>query len=149
MQPESISVVKCAASSCQTTIANAVIHAGTTQGGIKNFGFKALVVLKRMTEICNSSREPKWAKTPDLLMPVTSAKAPIDKPSKPICEAKPKRGIHDGGFGLSAFEQGERPLPSSALRVGLSTELAAEAIAEEVMCLTVIFTKIERSFYFA
>jgi hypothetical protein len=42
----------------------------------------------RITEICNSSREPKWAKTPDLLMPVTSASAPIDRPSNPIWAAR-------------------------------------------------------------
>src|SRR5512141_1945601 len=43
-----------------------------------------------MTEICSSSREPKWANTPDLLMPVTSASAPIDRPSSPMCEASVK-----------------------------------------------------------
>src|SRR3954468_15180855 len=42
-----------------------------------------------MTEICSSSREPKWAKTPDLLICVTSASAPMDRPSTPICVARP------------------------------------------------------------
>ena len=46
-----------------------------------------------MTEICSSSREPKWANTPDLLMPVTSATAPIDRPSRPICAANPKAAL--------------------------------------------------------
>ena len=44
----------------------------------------------RITEICNSSREPKCAKTPDLLICMTSAKAPMLKPSKPIWVARPK-----------------------------------------------------------
>ena len=42
------------------------------------------------TEICSSSREPKWANTPDLLICMTSASAPIDRPSRPICVASPR-----------------------------------------------------------
>src|SRR5665647_3465023 len=38
----------------------------------------------RITEICSSSREPKWANTPDLLISVTSARTPMDRPSRPI-----------------------------------------------------------------
>src|SRR3954471_5377757 len=43
-----------------------------------------------MTQICGSSREPKWAKTPDLLICVTSASAPMERPSTPICVARPR-----------------------------------------------------------
>jgi len=43
----------------------------------------------RMTETWSSSREPKCANTPDLLMPITSARAPMDRPSRPMCVAWP------------------------------------------------------------
>ena len=55
----------------------------------------------RMTEICSSSREPKWAKTPDLLMPVTSASAPMDRPSSPNVRGQAQRRVQDGGAGVA------------------------------------------------
>ena len=79
-------------------------------------------------------------------MPVTSAKAPIDKPSKPICEAKPKAASTMVALVCRPLCK-VRPLPSSALRIAW-VAWADDALAV-VMCLTVIFIKIERSFYFA
>ena len=59
----------------------------------------------RTTEICSSSREPKWANTPDLLISVTSASAPIDSPSRPMCDASSERRVEDGGARLPALHQ--------------------------------------------
>ena len=55
----------------------------------QNTSSSNLAWYSRMTEICSSSREPKCAKTPDLLICVTSASAPIDRPSRPTCAASP------------------------------------------------------------
>jgi hypothetical protein len=38
-----------------------------------------------------------------LLICVTSASAPIDRPSSPICVARPEGGVDDGGLGLLAL----------------------------------------------
>jgi hypothetical protein len=69
-------------------------------------------------------------------MPVTSAKAPIDKPSKPICEAKPNAASTMVALVCRPLSK-VRPLPSSVLRPALAAGFR-EALAD-VMCLTVIF----------
>ena len=76
----------------------------------------------RTTEICSSSREPKWANTPDLLICVTSASAPIDRPSRPICDGQAERGVEDRGAGLLALHRaGARRRPAERRAVSWRT----------------------------
>jgi hypothetical protein len=85
MQPESISVeVRF------IQLANMARRRGRPRGAEsagKNTSCSKRAWYSRTTEICSSSREPKWANTPDLLILVISATAPIDRPSSPICAA--------------------------------------------------------------
>jgi hypothetical protein len=87
MQPESISI-----DTRRTQRSNRPRSRGSPRAsrraGLKTSSSKR-AWYSRTTEICNSSREPKWANTPDLLICVISAIAPIDKPSSPMCEASP------------------------------------------------------------
>ena len=64
-----------------------MVRAWLTAG--KNTSSSKRAWYSRITAICNSSREPKWANTPDLLICVTSASAPIDKPSRPMWDDRP------------------------------------------------------------
>src|SRR6187401_363087 len=85
MQPESIST-----ETRRTQRSNSARSRGRPRGAFidgRKTSSSNLAWYSRTTEICSSSREPKWAKTPDLLMPVTSARAPIERPSRPMCEA--------------------------------------------------------------
>src|SRR6218665_515814 len=88
MQPESISIEL-----RFIQLSNSALSRATPRGADRageNTSCSNRVWYSRMTEICNSSREPKWANTPDLLMPVTSASAPIDSPCSPMCVARPR-----------------------------------------------------------
>jgi len=57
--------------------------------------FLELAVVSRITEICSSSREPRCANTPDLLICVTSASAPSRQPFEPHVRGQPQRGLED------------------------------------------------------
>ena len=85
MQPESSSTV-----TRRTQRSNSARSRGRPRASLidgKNTSSSNLAWYSRITEICSSSREPKCANTPDLLICVTSASAPIDRPSRPMCEA--------------------------------------------------------------
>jgi hypothetical protein len=87
MQPESIST-----DTRLTQRSNSARRRGRPRGSRmagKKISSSNLRWYSRMTEICSSSREPKWANTPDLLMRVTSASAPMLKPSSPMLDARP------------------------------------------------------------
>ena len=53
----------------------------------------------RMTEICSSSREPKWAKTPDLLICMSFGQARRSTALQAHVRRKRRRGVEDRGAG--------------------------------------------------
>ena len=88
MQPESISTL-----TRLSQFSNIARSRGSPRGwrtAGKNTSSSKRRWYSRMTLICNSSREPKCAKTPLLLICMTSASAPMDRPSSPMCEARPR-----------------------------------------------------------
>ena len=81
----------------------------------------------RTTEICSSSREPKWAKTPDLLMPVTSARAPIESPSRPMCDASASAASRMAARVCWPFMSGRAGAGSAEPSARVSSALTSES----------------------
>ena len=77
---------------------------GVAHAGIEHLLLEMMVVeLAATSRSARSSREPKCAKTPDLLMCILSASRPMVRPSRPSRLGQPKRHIEDRSAGKFAF----------------------------------------------
>ena len=125
MQPESIST-----ETRRTQRSNSARSRGRPRGALidgRKTSSSNLAWYSRTTEICSSSREPKWAKTPDLLMPVTSARAPIESPSRPMCDARASAASRMAARVCWPFMSGRAGVGSAEPSVLVSSALRSES----------------------